>query len=69
MSEITTFPLLLQAIKAAIGDKELSIAVPGKEVDMIAYTKESVPAISAACDFINVSTPLCQHPTPPTRSC
>ncbi|QBZ61178.1 hypothetical protein PoMZ_08125, partial [Pyricularia oryzae] len=54
VSEIETFPLLLQDIKAAIGTKELSIAVPGKEVDMIAYTAEQVPKINAAVDFINV---------------
>lgn len=55
-SEIETFPLLLADIKAAIGSKELSIAVPGKEVDMIAYTAEQVPAINEAVDFVNVMT-------------
>jgi chitinase len=47
---------LLQAIKTAIGDKELSIAVPGLERDMIAFTAEQVPLISDAVDGINVST-------------
>lgn len=53
-SEIDSFPLLLAAIKSAIGSKELSIAVPGLERDMIAYTAEKVPAINAAVDFVNV---------------
>lgn len=52
--EIHTYPLLLQEIKAAIGDKELSIAVPGLKRDMIAYTSEQVPKINAAVDFVNV---------------
>ncbi|PMB63785.1 Chitinase 1 [Beauveria bassiana] len=56
VSEIETYPLLLQEIKTAIGDKELSIAVPGKEGDMIAYTKEKVPEIIKAVDFVNVMT-------------
>lgn len=53
-SEIDTYPLLLAAIKAAIGDKELSIAVPGLERDMIAYTAEKVPEIDAAVDYVNI---------------
>ncbi|OAQ68028.1 chitinase [Pochonia chlamydosporia 170] len=56
VSEIETYPLLLQEIKAAIGDKELSIAVPGKEGDMIAFTAEQVPKIDKAVDFVNVMT-------------
>lgn len=56
VSEIETYPLLLAEIKAAIGAKELSIAVPGKEGDMIAFTPAQVPKISAAVDFINVSS-------------
>ncbi len=56
VAEIETYPLLLQEIKAAIGDKELSIAVPGKEGDMIAFTAEQIPKISAAVDFVNVMT-------------
>ncbi|TQV93468.1 chitinase 18-11 [Cordyceps javanica] len=56
VSEIETYPLLLKEIKTAIGDKELSIAVPGKEVDMIAYTAEKIPEISASVDFVNVMT-------------
>lgn len=53
-AEIENFPLLLAAIKSAIGDKELSIAVPGLERDMIAYTAEQAPAIWEAVDFVNI---------------
>lgn len=55
VGEIYAYPLLLTEIKSAIGDKELSIAVPGKEGDMIAFTAEKVPAINDAVDFVNVS--------------
>lgn len=59
VSEIETYPLLLEAVRDAIGpSKLLTIAVPGKEVDMIAYTAETVPRIAAACDFFNVSVPI-----------
>ncbi|POR39076.1 Endochitinase B [Tolypocladium paradoxum] len=51
--EIEAYPLLLADIKAAIGDKELSIAVPGKVGDMIAFAAEQVPKIDKAVDFIN----------------
>lgn len=53
-SEIDTYPQLLTAIKSAIGDKELSIAVPALERDMIAYTAEKVPEINAAVDHVNL---------------
>ncbi|KAL7620445.1 hypothetical protein AAE478_009440 [Parahypoxylon ruwenzoriense] len=53
--EISNYALLLQEIKAAIGDKELSIAVPGLERDMIAFTSEQVPLIDAAVDVVNGS--------------
>lgn len=56
VSEIETYPLLLKEIKSAIGDKELSTAVPGKVGDMIAFTAEQVPKIAAAVDFVNVMT-------------
>lgn len=55
-SEIESFPLLLAAIKSAIGDKLLSIAVPGLERDMIAYTAEQAPAIWESVDFVNIMT-------------
>jgi chitinase len=54
VSEIQTFPLLLAAIKDAIGDKELSIAVPGLERDMIAYIPEKVRKMNKSVDFVNV---------------
>ncbi|KAL2794360.1 glycoside hydrolase superfamily [Aspergillus keveii] len=55
VSEIETFPLLLAAIRKAIGtEKILSIATPGKRGDMIAYTKEKGPEIFKSVDMINV---------------
>ena len=54
VGEIKNYPLLLRAIKDAIGNKELSIAVPGLERDMIAYTPEQVPAINEVVDVVNV---------------
>ncbi|KAI8721564.1 Chitinase [Fusarium sp. LHS14.1] len=54
VDEIKSYPKLLKEIKNAIGDKELSIAVPGLERDMIAYTHEQVPKINAAVDFVNI---------------
>ncbi|KAI5468033.1 glycoside hydrolase superfamily [Mariannaea sp. PMI_226] len=54
VSEIKTFPLLLAEIKSAIGDKEMSVAVPGLERDMIAFTAEQVPKINDVVDFVNV---------------
>ncbi|EKD16502.1 extracellular chitinase [Drepanopeziza brunnea f. sp. 'multigermtubi' MB_m1] len=55
-SEIETYPLLLKEIKCALAGKELSIAVPGLERDMIAYTPESSPAIWEAVDYVNLMT-------------
>jgi chitinase len=55
VSEIETYPLFLQAIRDAIGkDKILSIAVPGLQRDMIAFTKEHGPSIFAPVDMVNV---------------
>ncbi|KAL3464351.1 glycoside hydrolase superfamily [Aspergillus heterothallicus] len=55
VSEIETFPLLLAAIREAIGtEKILSIATPGKRGDMIAYTIEKGPEIFKSVDMINV---------------
>lgn len=55
-SEIETFPLLLSEIKKAMGpERELSIAVPTRKPDLIAYTPEQVPNINEAVDFVNVS--------------
>ncbi|EGU73913.1 hypothetical protein FOXB_15576, partial [Fusarium oxysporum f. sp. conglutinans Fo5176] len=55
-NEIKAFPLLLKEIKKYIGRKELSIAVPGLERDMIAYTSGETPGINESVDFINVMT-------------
>ncbi|KAK0657071.1 family 18 glycosyl hydrolase [Cercophora newfieldiana] len=54
--EIQTYPLLLAEIKKAIKchSHELSIAVPGREADFIAYTAEQVPKIDKIVDFVNV---------------
>ncbi|OJJ44226.1 hypothetical protein ASPZODRAFT_71871 [Penicilliopsis zonata CBS 506.65] len=53
-SEIETYPLFLKAIRDAIGDKVLSIAVPGKKGDMIAFTKEQGPSIFSSVDMVNL---------------
>ncbi|KAI2486503.1 glycosyl hydrolase family 18 [Pyrenophora tritici-repentis] len=52
--QITAFPKVLEAIRTAIGDKLLSIAVPGKSEDMIAYTSTTGPLIWPSVDYINV---------------
>ncbi|CAO2653898.1 Nn.00g106310.m01.CDS01 [Neocucurbitaria sp. VM-36] len=52
--QIDAYPKVLQAIRAAIGDKLLSIAVPGKKGDMIAFTKQNAPKIWPSVDYINV---------------
>lgn len=55
--EIEAFPKLLQALRAALGpDAILSIAVPGKPGDMLAFTKETTPQINEVVDFVNVMT-------------
>ncbi|KAH6842436.1 family 18 glycosyl hydrolase [Chaetomium sp. MPI-CAGE-AT-0009] len=54
--EIAAFPKLLAEIKKAIGDKELAIAVPGLERDMLAFTRETCPKINAVVDFVTVMT-------------
>ncbi|KAL5049930.1 hypothetical protein BDW71DRAFT_216818 [Aspergillus fruticulosus] len=55
VDEIETFPLFLQALRKAVGDKKIiSIATPGKREDMIAYTKEQGPKIWPSVDMINV---------------
>ncbi|KAL1604967.1 hypothetical protein SLS60_004508 [Paraconiothyrium brasiliense] len=53
--EIAAFPKVLAAIRKAIGkNKLLSIAVPGKKIDMIAYTEETGPLIWPSVDYINL---------------
>lgn len=56
VSEIDTYPKFLAAVKKAIGNKTLSIAVPGRKQDMIAFTKEQGPKIFESVDMINVMT-------------
>ncbi|KAG8160986.1 hypothetical protein KVR01_009250 [Diaporthe batatas] len=56
VGEIETLPQLLASIKQAIGRRELSIAVPGLERDMIAFTPESGPLIDSAVDAVHVMT-------------
>ncbi|KAF3037890.1 hypothetical protein E8E11_002205 [Didymella keratinophila] len=53
--QIKAYPKLLAATRSAIGpNKLLSIAVPGKKGDMIAYTSETGPQIWPSVDYINV---------------
>ncbi|KAM4056006.1 glycosyl hydrolases family 18 domain-containing protein [Hirsutella rhossiliensis] len=55
--EIEAFGLLLQDLRAAIGPaKTLSIAVPGLERDLMAFTASTLPRIVDQVDFINVMT-------------
>ncbi|KAF2179360.1 carbohydrate-binding module family 18 protein [Zopfia rhizophila CBS 207.26] len=53
--EIEGFPKLLGATRQAIGkDKLLSIAVPGLERDMIAFTEQTGPKVWPHVDYINI---------------
>lgn len=54
VDEIETYPKFLSAIREAIGNKTLSIAVPGRLQDMIAFTKEQGPKIFETVDMVNV---------------
>ncbi|KAJ5970593.1 CAZyme family GH18 [Penicillium vulpinum] len=54
VDEIETFPLFLAALRKEIGNKTLSIAVPGRKQDFIAFTKEQGPKIFEPVDFVNV---------------
>jgi GH18 family chitinase len=55
--EIEAYPLLLDAIRAAIGpNKLMTAAVPAKPIDMISFTKTNVPRIMDKVDFLNVMT-------------
>lgn len=56
VGEIAAFPLLLKELKASLGQKELSIAVPGLPNDMIAFTPEQSPKIWETVDFVNIMT-------------
>ncbi|KAF4454025.1 hypothetical protein F53441_3409 [Fusarium austroafricanum] len=55
--EIEAFVSLIQELRAALGpDTLLSAAVPGKEVDLMAFTSITVPKIMKEVDFLNVMT-------------
>ncbi|KAJ5692318.1 hypothetical protein N7462_001741 [Penicillium macrosclerotiorum] len=54
VSELETYPKFLAALREAIGNKTLSIAVPGRRQDMMAFTKEQGPAIFESVDMVNV---------------
>lgn len=55
--EIEAYPRLLAEIRAALGpEKIISAAVPGLRRDMLAFTKETIPKISASLDFFNIMT-------------
>lgn len=55
--EIDAYPKLLAEIRDVLGDEKLiSAAVPGLRRDMLAFTKRTVPKISASLDFFNVMT-------------
>jgi GH18 family chitinase len=48
---------LLAEIRAALGpEKIISAAVPGLRRDMLAFTKDTIPKISASLDFFNIMT-------------
>ncbi|KAH6877140.1 glycoside hydrolase superfamily [Thelonectria olida] len=56
-SEIEAFVSLIEALRGALSPgKLLSIAVPGKEVDLMAFTPSTVPRIMKQVDFLNVMT-------------
>lgn len=55
VGEIDCLPKLLAATRAAIGPKKLlTIAVPGRKDDMIAFTKENGPKIWHSVDQVNL---------------
>ncbi|KAL1608375.1 hypothetical protein SLS60_003316 [Paraconiothyrium brasiliense] len=55
--EITAYPLLLSALRIALGPSKLiSAAVPGLSRDMLAFTPSTMPFISPSVDFLNIMT-------------
>lgn len=55
--EIEAFVKLLQQLRETLGDdKLLTIATPGKEIDLMAFTEATMPRILKAVDWINVMT-------------
>ncbi|KAL8740955.1 MAG: hypothetical protein Q9190_006390 [Brigantiaea leucoxantha] len=55
--EIDAYPILLSEIRSALGpEKIVSAAVPGLRRDMLAFTEDTLPAISQSLDFFNIMT-------------
>lgn len=55
--EVEAYPLLLGEIRAAMGpSKIMTAAVPGREEDMIAFTRATTPQIMGHVDYLNVMT-------------
>ena len=55
VGEIDTYPALLAEIRSAIGhEKFISVAVPGRLGDMIAFTATNIPKILPSVDFFNI---------------
>ncbi|KAK7190239.1 hypothetical protein DPSP01_006773 [Paraphaeosphaeria sporulosa] len=55
--ELTSYPLLLSALRTALGPSKLiSAAVPGLPRDMLAFTSAHIPSIMASVDFLNIMT-------------
>ena len=55
--EIEAYPQLLDELRNALGhERTISAAVPGKIVDMLAFTHGNMPMILASVDFLNVMT-------------
>ncbi|RGP71632.1 extracellular chitinase [Fusarium longipes] len=53
--EVEAFVSLIQELRAALGPgKILSAAVPGKELDLIAFTSDTVPRIMKEVNFLNI---------------
>ena len=54
--EIEAYPLFLEEMRKALPENiELSIAVPARVEDMIAFTAENVARINGIVDYVNVS--------------
>ena len=55
--QIEAYPLLLAELRSALGPiRIISAAVPGLPRDMLAFTQDTVPAISSSLDFFNIMT-------------
>ncbi|KAM5350611.1 hypothetical protein ACJ41O_007116 [Fusarium nematophilum] len=55
--EIEAFVSLVQETRKALGpDRLLSAAVPGKDIDLMAFTRNTIPRIMKEVDFLNIMT-------------